>query len=111
MDSDWMIVGIVLSAIVYLSGYRTIGVLVGLLLFMVFSVSVLVSGSGAKSGASSGILEPIIIESTRGNPYRIPEKMNIQYDPGATGGFRWEKTVSGAGKSIGKIAKKAKGEK
>jgi len=57
------------------------------------------------------IVEPIIIESTRQLPYKIPSKMNLTYSPNAKQRKPWWKKATGKGivpiisKSIGKFLK------
>ena len=111
MDTDWLLIGIVIAAFLYFSGYRSWGILIAILLFVIFSVSVIFSRSSKSKEPASGsnILEPIIIESTRGAPYRIPERLDIMYDPKAGMTKWWEKVGKrGYGKAAGRVLKKVR---
>jgi hypothetical protein len=110
MDSDWMLIGIVIAGIVYFSGYRTMGVLTGLLFFIVFAISVVFVREPKEAKGGPNVLEPIVIESTRGAPFRIPDELELQFDPEASEGWKWEKAASKWGKSAGKVINVGRGE-
>ena len=110
MDTDWIMIGIVIAAILYFSGYAALGTVVGLLLFLVFTASVVFERKPQRTGSSASVLEPIVIESTRGLPYRIPGEINIKYDRKMSEGTQWEKRPKKWGKAIGSLIGVARGD-
>jgi len=101
-----LMVGAVCVA-VYLAGYTSLAVGI----FIIMLLSSLVMGKKKKTaGVSTGgikvsgaeMLEPIIIETTRGPPFRIPSSMNMRINPkwGAT--TMYEKAM---GKGLGRMAR------
>jgi len=111
MDTDWIMIGIVIAAILYFSGYAALGTVIGLLLFFVFAASVVFERKPQRIGNSASVLEPIVIESTRGLPYRIPEEISIKYDRKMSEGKQWEKRQRKWGKAIGSLIGTARGDK
>ncbi|MCD6522155.1 MAG: hypothetical protein J7K68_00240 [Candidatus Diapherotrites archaeon] len=87
-ESDTFLIMLVICGAVYLAGYRSLAI--GLLIVTVFA-NILTGGTKkkVKGGVSVGgitvkgaeVLEPIIIETTRGPPFRIPSKMDIRIKP------------------------------
>ena len=83
-----MIVGVV-CVVVFIAGYKTLAV--GLFIIMVFAT--LITGVTKKKPVPSGqyvegikvkganVLEPVVIETTRGPPFRIPARMDIRIKP------------------------------
>lgn len=110
MDTDWLLIGLVIAAILYFSNYRVYGVLLGLLVLFIFVISVLFVGKPRKVESASNVLEPIVIESTRGAPYRIPESLEIWYEPKDSVGAQWEKRPKTFGKAVGRLIRAARGE-
>jgi len=111
MDTDWIMIGIVIAALLYFSGYAAIGIVVGLLMLLIFTASVVFERQPGPSAGGSKVLEPIVIESTRGLPYRIPEEISIKYDRKMSEGKQWEKTQKKWGKAIGSLVGTARGDK
>ncbi len=111
MDTDWIMIGFVIAAFLYFSGYAALGVVIGLLLFLVFTASVVFERKPQRTGSSASVLEPIVIESTRGLPYRIPEEISIKYDRKMSEGKQWEKTQKKWGKALGSLIGTARGDK
>ena len=109
-----MLIGLVLMGILYLLGsaYHTLafyGAAAVVILWLVSSVQHKPSADKKKSP----YLDPIVIESTRGAPYRIPEKMTLKYKPEASPSAPMWAKASGSGlgdwlgKSIGSMLRKA----
>jgi hypothetical protein len=107
MDGDWILMGIVIGCFLYLSGYRSVSIALILLLAVIFMASAL-SRKPIEAPRASNVLEPIIIESTRGAPYTIPDEMQIFYDRKAKPRKKWESIESKWGKGVGRIIKKIK---
>jgi len=110
MDSDWLLIGVIVAAFLYFTGYRAFSVLVGLLILFIFSVSVVFGKREARYESGSNVLEPIVIESTRGAPYRIPEELNIRYDRKMGEGKLWEKREKKWGQAIGRVVRTMRGD-
>ncbi len=110
MDSDWLFISAVLVIILYMTGYKAYAVVAGLLVAVVFVLSVVFERQPYRAGSSSGVLEPIVIESTRGLPYRIPAELNIMYDRKMKEGAQWEKTQKKWGTAFGQLVRKARGQ-
>lgn len=93
---------------VYIAGYASLAIGI----FIVLILSSLVSGKKVKKakGVSAGgvtvhgaeMLEPIIVESTRGPPFRIPSYMKIRVKPDWGAQTWFEKA---AGKGLGRMAR------
>jgi regulator of protease activity HflC (stomatin/prohibitin superfamily) len=111
MDSDWLFIGAVIVIILYMTGYRAYAIVAGLLIAVIFVLSVIFERQPQKAGSSSNVLEPIVIESTRGLAYRIPGTIDILYDRKMKEGMQWEKTEKKWGTAFGKIIRKARGDK
>ena len=77
MRFDHLMMGAVIGAFLYLSGYRGIAFAVWIIsVFLLFSDVKLGAPSKAKpKGYEMG--DPIIIESTRKPPFRIPEEIKL----------------------------------
>ena len=101
MQSDWILIGIVVAALMYFSNYAVLGMLLGAIMFFVFIVSVIVAAQPAKEPKSSNVLEPIIIESTRGPAYRIPSDMEIRYNRKAKLLPKYATMTSNIGRTFG----------
>ena len=89
MDTDQLIMMGAICVIVYIAGYRAIAI--GMLILMV--VASVITPTAKKAAPYGGVkvrgaemLEPIVIETTKGAPFRIPAKMKIRMNPywGAT---------------------------
>jgi len=111
MDSDWLFIGAVIAIILYMTGYRAYAIIAGLLIAVIFVLSAIFERQPQKAGSSSSVLEPIVIESTRGLAYRIPGTIDILYDRKMKEGMQWEKTEKKWGTAFGKIIRKARGDK
>ena len=111
MDSDWLFIGAVIVIILYMTGYRAYAMVAGLLIAVIFVFSAIFERQPQKAGSSSNVLEPIVIESTRGLAYRIPGTIDINYDRKMSEGAAWEKTEKKWGKAMGQLIKKARGDK
>jgi hypothetical protein len=89
------------TAAVYLAGYQ--GIAIGIFIIMIFSS--LVSGAKKAEAVPAGgvsvhgaqMLEPIVIETTRGPPFRIPSDMKIRIKADWSGRTWYEKAASGVG--------------
>lgn len=111
MDSDWLFIGAVIVIMLYMTGYRAYAMVAGLLIAVIFVFSAIFERQPQKAGSSSNVLEPIVIESTRGLAYRIPGELNIQYDRKMKEGAQWEKTQKKWGTAFGQLVRKARGQK
>ena len=107
MDSDFLLLGIVIAAIMYFAGYTAIGAVIGLLVILIFIGSAM-TGQQMKSDSSAKLLEPIVLESTRSAPYRIADDLEIWYDRNATPGKKWQKIPKKWGKAIAQTINKVK---
>jgi hypothetical protein len=79
-------------AVVFMAGYQSLALAVFLLMF-VFTVFEGVVSRGAQAAPQgvtrtegievrgAEVLEPIVIKTTRGPPYRIPDRMDIRMNP------------------------------
>ena len=105
MDSDWILMGIIIGCFLYLSGYPSFATALIMLLVLIFMVSVLFRKAPAVSGSGSNVLEPIVIESTRGPPYTIPGEMSILYVRKAKPRKKWESIQHKWGKGLGGLLK------
>lgn len=112
MESDILLYGLIIAAFLYVSGYVSAALLVGMGLAGVYAVSVLASSMQKKQPAPRGgsqLLEPIVIETTRLPPYKIPAKMDIRMHPQWGMKTFYEKvsykTLGGAFKSVWKLFK------
>jgi hypothetical protein len=114
MDKAVPLVVLIIGGFLYIGGYPTYGVyamIAGGILFVLSSF-----GGGKKPAkAKSDVLEPIVIESTRGAPYRIPDDMTIWLKANGTPSRPWwEKVtkkgpIAELGSGIGKGLKKMRG--
>jgi regulator of protease activity HflC (stomatin/prohibitin superfamily) len=111
MDSDWLFIGAVIVIMLYMTGYRAYAIVAGLLIAVIFVFSAIFERQPQKAGSSSNVLEPIVIESTRGLAYRIPGTIDIMYDRKMKEGAQWEKTHKKWGTALGKVIRKARGDK
>jgi len=111
MDSDWLFIGAVIVIILYMTGYRAYAIAASLLIAVIFVLSIIFEKQPQKAGSYSSVLEPIVIESTRGLAYRIPGTMEIKYDRKMSEGMQWEKTQKKWGKAMGQLIRKARGDK
>lgn len=113
MESDILLYGLIIAAFLYISGYASAAILIGVGLAAVYAVSMLASSMQkaahpAPRGGSQ-LLEPIVIETTRLPPYKIPAKMDIRMHPQWGMKTFYEKvsykTLGGAFKSVWKLLK------
>ena len=110
-----LIMGLLISTIVYSILNSTIGLILGGLIILVFIVTSMTEKPKKIIPNVNYSIEPsILIESTRQAPYRIPEKMDIQYKGDAK---QWKPKykkvtdkglIAYLGKSIGRALKKAR---
>ena len=110
MENDILLYGLIISAFLYVSGYASAAVLIGGGLAAIYAASVLMASMQKKHPAPKGgsqLLEPIVIETTRLPPYRIPAKMDIRMHPQWGMKTFYEKasykTLGGAAKAIRKL--------
>jgi hypothetical protein len=111
MDSDWLFISAVIIILVYMAGYTAYATIAGLLFVVILFISLAFEKRPGKSGGSPTVLEPIVVESTRGPAYRIPQTIEIMYDRKMSEGAQWEKTQKKWGKAMGQIIRKARGDK
>ncbi|MEM0372697.1 MAG: hypothetical protein QXO69_02550 [archaeon] len=114
MDADYMLIGLLIAAFFYVAGYPSIALWGAALVILVWLVSKMTAPKPSKK--KSKTLEPIVIESTRGAPYRIPSKMTLKFKPNEVPDApMWydagEKGILGnLGKAIGKGLRKLAGD-
>lgn len=88
MDIDQLLILFAVCAATYFAGYHTLAI--GLA--MITGIIMLIGGAkkskppqvvpvGGVRVRGAEMLEPIIIESTRGPPFRIPKDMDIRINP------------------------------
>lgn len=101
-----LMVGAVCVA-VYLAGYTSLAV--GIFIIMLISSLVVAKKPKAKGVSAGGIkvsgaemLEPIVIETTRGPPFRIPSYMKMRIKPNWGSSTWYEKAI---GKGLGRMAR------
>ena len=101
-----LMVGAVCAA-VYLAGYVSLAV--GLFIIMLLSSLFMAKkpkGGGVSAGgirmSGADMLEPIVIETTRGAPFRIPSTMHMRVNPKWGGTTMYEKAM---GKGLGRMAR------
>lgn len=109
-ELESVIMMVAVCAAVYFAGYRSLAV--GIFVLLVFSF--FVSGGAKKKTTAeetiveglrvqgAEVLKPIIIETKRGAPFRIPEKMFIRINP-KWGATTWVERASG--KFLGRLAR------
>lgn len=108
MDSEQMLLMGAVCMAVYLAGYQSLAI--GIFILLVLSSLVAGRKAPTAKGMSMGgvtvkgaeTLEPIIIETTRGAPFRIPSKMHVRIKP-KWGGRPWVEKAMGRG--IGRMAR------
>ncbi|MCK4327685.1 MAG: hypothetical protein KAW41_04380 [Candidatus Diapherotrites archaeon] len=102
LDTEQLMMMGAVCVAVYIAGYP--GLAIGIFILLVIS-SVLMAPKRivAKGVSTAGVrvhgaetLEPIIIETTRGPPFRIPSFMNIRVRPN-WGGDTWVEKAMGKG--------------
>jgi len=105
LDMDQMLIMGAICAAVYFTGYQSLAI--GIFILLVLSSLVMGKKPSAGGVSTGGIkvsgaecLEPIIIETTRGPPFRIPSAMHIRVKPNWGGNTRYEKAM---GKGLGRI--------
>ena len=114
MNTDYMLIGVVLAGFVYLAGYQTAAFYAAGFFIILWIISKLTYKK--PSAKKSNFLEPIVIESTRGAPYRIPDKMTLKfkdkasYDPPMYIEAASKGLIGQFGKLIGKGIGKMKGD-
>lgn len=99
MKLEFLLISFVIAGFVYLSGYVTYAYWIAILGFIFFIISGVSAKKKPKKAAvpRGEVMEPIIIESTRGAPYRIPEDMEIWMNPEAGIGRPWWAKVTSKG--------------
>jgi hypothetical protein len=104
MEGDQLMMMGAICVVVYLAGYKSLAV--GL--FIVMVAASLITPQAKKAAPYGGVtvqgaemLEPIIIETTKGAPFRIPAKMQIRMNPywGAT---PWREKIA---KHLGRLTR------
>ena len=80
-----LVIGVIVGFLLQRAGYSALGVWVWILSLL---FALLMGRGPAKSKKKSNVLEPIVIESTRGAPYRIPERINLTYGDKFHGGSK-----------------------
>ena len=107
MEMEQLVMVGAICAAVYLAGYVSLAVGI----FIIMLLSSLVVGKKPKGkGVSTGgvkvsgaeMLEPIVIETTRGPPFRIPSYMHMRINPKWGGSTMYEKAM---GKGLGRMAR------
>lgn len=121
MKLEVLLIAFVIAGFAYLSGYVTYAywiAILGFIFFIISGVSSAAKKKPKKAAVPRGeVMEPIVIESTRGAPYRIPEDMEIWMNPNAKPGRPWWAKVSGKGpiahfgKKLGQLLGGGKKEK
>lgn len=105
VNLDNMGVVFFIAAATYFFGYRSLGI--GIFVIMILGVFLarpkrapvtvkeeVVQGLKIKG---ANVLEPIVIESTRGPPFRIPSEMRIRVKPNWSAYSWFEKAARGVG--------------
>lgn len=107
MDSDQMLIMGGICFVVFLAGYKMLAI--GMFVIMMFAMGIGEMKKPKKAPAPAGItvhgaemLEPIVIESTRGAPFRIPDYMRIRIRPDWGAETKFEKA---SGKFLGAFAR------
>ena len=110
-----LIIGLIVSGFLYFILNPTIGLVLAGFIILVFTVTTMTEKpKKTGSNVNYSIESPILIESTRQAPYRIPEKMDIQYKGDAKQGKPKYKKITDKGplaylgKSIGRLLKKTR---
>lgn len=83
MNSDILLFGGVFAIFLYVGGYKPLAIVlaIGVLLFAILSGRSKPAPVPRGGGSGQEMLEPIIIESTRGPQYRIPPTMAFYVNP------------------------------
>lgn len=79
MDTDNMLIGLVLLGFAYLIFHTMLAVYAAVALIAIWTVGAMQPKKADKK--KDKFLEPIVIDSTRVAPYRIPDKMTLKYKP------------------------------
>lgn len=114
MKTDYMLIGIVLAAFVYLIGFPVFATYSAGFIILMWAFSKMTAPK--KSKKDENILDPIILQSTRGAPYRIPSKMTLKfkdkasYDSPAYAEAQTGGILGTIGKYIGKSLRKISGD-
>jgi len=90
MNNDILLFGVVLAVFLYYGGSRGLGILLGMGVVLLFILGQLAPKPKPAKRASN-ILEPIILESTRGPAYKIPESINMWVKPNSYPEQWWKK--------------------
>lgn len=106
-DMDQMVMMAAVCAAVYLAGYKSLAI--GIFILLLIS-SVVLGKKPTPKGVSTGgikvkgaeMLEPIVIETTRGAPFRIPDYMKIRIKPDWGANKWYEKAM---GKGLGRMSR------
>jgi hypothetical protein len=112
MDADHLLIMALVCAAAYFAGYRNIALALLLIVGLIFLFGgkkeksyYSVPGGGVRvHGAQS--LEPIVIETTRGAPFRIPKQIDMRIQPKWSAMDLMEKA---SGRGAGSLAKLAHG--
>jgi hypothetical protein len=101
MDTNALMFGLVAAAFIFIAGYALWAVI---LCVGVIGYSLVTGTRSEKAPAGAGrpsnMLEPIVIESTRGPPYLVPPSINLWVKPDSWPQGWYEKAVR---KGIGRI--------
>jgi hypothetical protein len=91
MNSDMLLFGFVFAIFIYVGGYKTIAVVLAIAV-VIFAI---LRGIPAKVSRAAGhdMLEPIVIESTRGPAYKVPSTMNFMVHPTSKGQSWYQKVT------------------
>ncbi|NYZ80122.1 hypothetical protein H0N95_02625 [Candidatus Micrarchaeota archaeon] len=116
MKADYMLIGVVIAAFFYLMGpqYHAFAIGGAALIVLAWFVSTMTTPKAESK--KSKHLEPIVIESTRGAPYRIPAKMTLKFKPDESpdAPMWYDATdkgiIGGIGKAIGRGLRKLSGD-
>jgi hypothetical protein len=92
MNTDLLFFGVVIAGFLYFAGSRALAAFVGIGVAFIFILGQF-EPKPKKAKAPNNVLEPIIIESTRGAPYKIPENINLWVKPKSYPEQWWKKGV------------------
>lgn len=98
MRFETLVVALVIAGFLYISGppyaqWAKWVVIIGVIAFIVSNI-----GRKKPTAVPRGeIMEPIVIESTRSAPYRIPKELDLWVKPKGSQSKPWWKNVTGSG--------------
>lgn len=103
LETDQLVMITVVCAVVYIAGYHSLAI--SMFILMILSSLIMRKKTTTKKVSTSGInikgaemLEPIIIETTRGPPFRIPASMQVRIKPNWASKTWLEKACIGIGR-------------